>query len=253
MATEKVGAYCADRHQDDQFEIGANLQTGGADPDADGRSFSLSDHPLADMSGLEAKNPGKIAPALLNTADNTDDKIQKTSFRKISKKSKKGFYGKKRVFTKKQSDDSGDEELEVDPAMKQVFSPEEHRLAAPGGEFLYKPFCLLPNLAEFLNQVIEVRVDSAYLVSSNQAFRAREIYGTDFYTSHSDIACIAQHTGQFRISDLEPHGFKALQIFFRVSKSKNAYTQSNRNGVKSRKHGPWEGFSIKIEKCYRVN
>jgi hypothetical protein len=56
--------------------------------------------------------------------------------------------------------------------------------------FLYKPFVPLPNLSEYLQELIEVRVYSEYLTKFNKAYLKRNFYGQDNYTSDSDIVCI---------------------------------------------------------------
>jgi hypothetical protein len=66
---------------------------------------------------------------------------------------------------------------------------------APIAKFLYKPFTPLPDLAPYLNKFIEVRVHKCYATRHNKAFRHRLFYGSDQYTSDSDIVCILQHTG----------------------------------------------------------
>ena len=56
--------------------------------------------------------------------------------------------------------------------------------------FLYKPFLPLPNLAESIQQIIEVKVNKCYLTKFNKAVEKRNFYGNEIYTSDSDVVCI---------------------------------------------------------------
>lgn len=48
----------------------------------------------------------------------------------------------------------------------------------------------LPDLHEYINENIEIRVYSSYLTKFNKAFIQRNFFGTDIYTSDSDVVCI---------------------------------------------------------------
>jgi len=67
--------------------------------------------------------------------------------------------------------------------------------------FLYKPGVQLPDLFEFVNQTIEVRIGTEYINKHNQALLTHQIWGSETYTSHSDAVCILLHHGF--ISDLD--------------------------------------------------
>lgn len=70
--------------------------------------------------------------------------------------------------------------------------------------FLYKPFMPLPDLHEYIGELIEVRIYASYLTKFNKAYIHRNFFGTDIYTSDSDPVCILQHVGYFRVSEEEP-------------------------------------------------
>ena len=68
-------------------------------------------------------------------------------------------------------------------------------------KFLYKPMTPLPDLSRHINKSIEIRVHKYYVSRQNKAFRYRNFFGTDKYTSDSDIVCILQHTEKLRVPD----------------------------------------------------
>jgi len=113
--------------------------------------------------------------------------------------------------------------------------------------FLYKPFVPLPNLSEFLSEVIEVRVYAEYLTKFNKAFLKRNFYGQDNYTSDSDVVCILHHLGVFKVTDEQPRDFEAVSVYFRVSKGRNSYPSQLKNGIRSKKLAQFDGHTIKYE------
>jgi hypothetical protein len=70
--------------------------------------------------------------------------------------------------------------------------------------YLYKPFVPLPNLVDYLQQLIEVRIFKPYLTKFNKGVIKRNFYGNDIYTSDSDPVCILQHMGIIALTDEEP-------------------------------------------------
>jgi len=115
------------------------------------------------------------------------------------------------------------------------------------GTFLYKPLVPLPNLTPYLGCVVEIRVASEYLVKSNKAYAMRNFWGTDIYTSDSDMVCIMQHSGLFNIGELPPDKIAGVSIYCRVTKGRNNYQSSLRKSIRSRKLGSFEGCSIRPE------
>ena len=113
--------------------------------------------------------------------------------------------------------------------------------------FLYKPFYSLPDLTPYLGEIIEVRVASEFLSSLNKAYVENRIWGSDIYTSDSDIVCVLQHSGYYHINDYTPTDIEGLSIFLRVSKARAAYNSSLKNGVRSKKLNNYQGHSIKVE------
>ena len=113
--------------------------------------------------------------------------------------------------------------------------------------FLYKPFYSLPDLAPYLGEIIEVRVASEFLSSLNKAYIENRIWGSDIYTSDSDMVCVLQHNGIYNINDYTPTEIEGLSIYLRVSKARAAYNSSLKNGVRSKKLNNFQGHSIKVE------
>ena len=113
--------------------------------------------------------------------------------------------------------------------------------------FLYMPYYPLPDLSEYVGDLIEFRIASEFLSQSNKAFIERRIWGSDIYTSDSDPVCILQHSGYFQIKDLPPTDHKGVSLYLRVSKGRATYNSSYKNGIKSKKLNNYQGHSIKPE------
>ena len=113
--------------------------------------------------------------------------------------------------------------------------------------FLYKPFYSLPDLTPYLGEIIEVRVAAEFLSSLNKAYVENRIWGSDIYTSDSDIVCVLQHSGFYHINDYTPTDIEGLSIYLRVSRARAAYNSSLKNGVRSKKLNNYQGHSIKVE------
>jgi hypothetical protein len=105
----------------------------------------------------------------------------------------------------------------------------------------------LPDLSDYLGEVIEVRIASEYLSQENKAFIEKRIWGSDIYTSDSDVVCILQHSGYFTIKELAPTNIEGVGVYFRVSKGRTTYNSSYRNGIKTKKMSNFQGHSIKPE------
>jgi len=122
-------------------------------------------------------------------------------------------------------------------------------------KFLYKPMVPLPDLSEFINRHIEVRIHKTFVCRQNKALRHRTFYGFDQYTSDSDPVCILQHTGQLRIPDYETEdsSFEGYSVVFKVLRNRNQYPSQTRNQIKSRKAANYEGHSIKLESVCKLH
>lgn len=110
--------------------------------------------------------------------------------------------------------------------MYQSYLPRSNYSLSVKQRFLYKPFMPLPNLQDYLNEIIEVRVYKEYLTKFNKAYIKRIFYGQDIYTSDSDAVCILQHVGAYAMQDSPPTDFEAIAVYFRVVKGRNNYTST---------------------------
>ena len=84
----------------------------------------------------------------------------------------------------------------------------------------------MPNLSEYMQELIEVRVFKEYLTKFNKAYTQRNFFGQDNYTSDSDAVCILQHVNWYRVQDDPPNDFEAISVYFRVQKGRNNYPSS---------------------------
>lgn len=71
----------------------------------------------------------------------------------------------------------------------------------PSNIFLYKPDAQLPDLSNYLNQTIEVKIERKYISKENPNVIKRKIWGSENYTSNSDIVCILFHFHKFNYED----------------------------------------------------
>lgn len=113
----------------------------------------------------------------------------------------------------------------------------------------------LPDLYSFVNKYIEIRVHKCFVTRTNKAFRQRLFYGTDQYTSDSDIVCVLQHSGFLKVPDEEntDESFEAYAVIVKVLKGRPNYKSLIKNGIKSRKLETYEGHSIKVEKLVKLD
>jgi len=88
---------------------------------------------------------------------------------------------------------------------------------------LYKPFIPLPDLKDFIGEIIEYRIYSPYLTKFNKAYINRHFFGTEIYTSDSDPVCILQHVNFYKVTEEEPLDFEGISVYFRVAKGRNNY------------------------------
>lgn len=111
--------------------------------------------------------------------------------------------------------------------------------------FLYKPFVPLPDLSEYVNSHIEIRIGIEYINLYNPTLVKRHIWGNESYTSNSDAVCILKHSGLIDFYNLPNKNHAGLSLICGVGRSRRNYTSFMKNGLKSRKTGGYMGFSLK--------
>lgn len=199
-----------------------------------------------------------------------EERVEKTEHNHGVRKAIRKYKGpqistvkRKPKSTEEEKKHEAEEGPEEDREMEEVKDPEESEEAVNSeaekkneirnlssqvvGSFLYKPLVPLPNLTPQLQGIIEIRIAKDYLCKSNKAYKQRNIWGSDTYTSDSDIVCILQHTSMYPINEVPPESIAGLSVYCRVAKGRNSYQSTLRNGIRSRKSGAFEGCSIKLE------
>ena len=132
----------------------------------------------------------------------------------------------------------------TDVSLLYILNEKPNNLAV---SFLYKPFYMLPDLSCYINDTIEIRISSEYLSVKNKAYNLRKLYGTDYYTSNSDIVLIVQHMGYLSIKREIPKNYQGISVYFKVLKNRSSYNSSLKYGLKSMKLTNYQGHSIKPE------
>ncbi|CAD8166949.1 unnamed protein product [Paramecium pentaurelia] len=112
------------------------------------------------------------------------------------------------------------------------FNRRENKLKKPNSvytpaatTFLYKPGAELPNLSNFINQTIEIRIACEYVNKNNQSLILRQIWGSNgVYASHSDAVCIGIHAGLLALGDLKLTGtfYQGVSLSCKVIKGKKS-------------------------------
>lgn len=126
--------------------------------------------------------------------------------------------------------------------------PEKKVRSDESDHIVYEP-CVVPSAFKTsLNELVEVLVPPKYLVSDSRQVRLRQLWGTDVYSSDSDLVAVLVHTGHVKLKATAPK--MPLLVSLRVCPAQATYAGSDRNGLKSRqweeKH---EGVSYKVESC----
>ncbi|EAR83283.2 histone deacetylation protein RXT3 (macronuclear) [Tetrahymena thermophila SB210] len=118
--------------------------------------------------------------------------------------------------------------------------------------YLYKEGVKLPDLSEQLNQTIEVRVSKEYIHRFNKQYLSRNIWGSENYTSDSDIVCILIHHGFVKFDQpelLKDSKYAGVQVTFTVSKNRKTYISQEKNNITSRSNKAYQGYTIKPNSC----
>jgi hypothetical protein len=106
------------------------------------------------------------------------------------------------------------------------------------GENLTKHFAQFPG-----NKTIEVRIAAECAVSTNQQVRGHQLWGTEIYTTDSDLVAVLMHCGFYAPSLVIPPSL--LEIRCKVTRCDDVFDEfrsSSRNGIRSRAWGK-SGFA----------
>ena len=126
------------------------------------------------------------------------------------------------------------EEEEDDKEQKQII---HYRI----GEVLTKYFADSNNVSD----VFEVRIPAECTVSTNRQVRGHQLWGTDVYTSDSDVVAVLMHCGYYVPSLQVPPSLHEIRARVRrVDDVSDEFRSSSRNGIRSRAWGK-SGFAKK--------
>ena len=140
---------------------------------------------------------------------------------------------------------------------------DRHELAKKEGAATTTPlksFTYSPGLAIDAQTVLKqavplctVVVPAEQLAASNPAFKQSRLWGTDLYTSDSDVVCALAHLGYVEISSDVPKQVKELVVTLRITHPATTYAPSTRCGLRSRRRsGDAQGslpYSYLVESC----
>jgi hypothetical protein len=62
----------------------------------------------------------------------------------------------------------------------------------------------------------------------------RNLWGSETYTSNSDILCILKHSGIYDFNQELPKNFEGIAFLCKVTKVRKTYNSSYKFGIKSR-------------------
>ena len=88
---------------------------------------------------------------------------------------------------------------------------------------------------------------------SHPQVRTRQLWGTDVYTSDSDLVAVLMHTGHYLPSMTIPPSLLEVRAVVRAVPPEESYASTSRNGIRSRSWGTVrQGHSYKVESCRAV-
>ena len=93
--------------------------------------------------------------------------------------------------------------------------------------------------------IFEVRIPAECAVSTNRQVRGHQLWGTDVYTSDSDLVAVLMHCGYYVPSlQVPPSLLEIRALVRRVDDVSDEFRSSSRNGIRSRAWGK-SGFAKK--------
>jgi hypothetical protein len=224
-----------------------------ASDDAESQEEDSKSKPQSDTE--QDPNSMRLRRKTIKSAYNTrSDKKQPRSNRAKKPSAKRGRgsaqrgRNKSRNYEGRDQSKRSDSDSESEESNESADFPNEVQPLASTEKFLYKPGVPWPDLGPYLQQVIEIRVAKEYITPKNKQLVARNLWGSDVYTSDSDIVAVIHHAGIIDVwKELSP-AYEGIAVFTRVTKGRANYVTCIRNRIRSKKLSNYEGFSIKPEK-----
>ena len=178
------------------------------------------------------------------------DKKQPAKGKKPLPKKRKGppvFRGRKKA---KITHDAGDDKRGESDSDDSYRHPEDEVESTPAivQKFLYNPGIPWPDLSPYLMHDVEVKIAREFLTLANKEVCCRRLWGTDVYTSDSDLVAVIQHAGLLDLSQPFSDHYEGVAVYLRISKGRSNYVSTYKNGIKSNKCVNYEGHSVKPEK-----
>lgn len=115
-------------------------------------------------------------------------------------------------------------------------------------KFLYNPGFPWPDLGSYLTHLVEVRVSKEFLSFGNKEVGNSRLWGTDVYTSDSDIVAVIQHAGLIDLTQPVSEVYEGVAVYVRISKGRSNYVSTLKNHIRSKRCVNYEGHSIKPDK-----
>ena len=103
--------------------------------------------------------------------------------------------------------------------------------------------------------LVEVRIPAEAASNQNRQVRARQLWGTDVYTSDSDVVAALMHQGFYSHAlAAPPPGVAEVRAVLALLPPATRYAGSSRNAVRSRGWGvrPDTGCAFRVERAYLV-
>lgn len=169
------------------------------------------------------------------------------------RKNTPAFRGKKKPKTGHDATEDKRGESDSDDSYHR---PEDDLESTPAivQKFLYSPGIPWPDLSPYLLHVVEVRIAREFLTLGNKEVMSRRLWGTDVYTSDSDLVAVVHHAGLIDLSAPIPDQYEGIAVYLRITKGRSNYVSSYRHGIKSNKCINYEGHSVKPDKVvYMTN
>lgn len=113
----------------------------------------------------------------------------------------------------------------------------------------------LKRCIDLVNPIIfQVRIASHFLTSNNRQVRSRQLWGSDVYTSDSDLVAVLMHFGYVHHTITQPiRDILEVRAVVKPCEALKSYPSTPRNSIRSRAwNAPITGCSYTVEKAWVV-